>query len=394
MLLCTPVSAVCLLLHAAPQPRITRSSCISASGVTSNALAVLGGALSRIEPGKNQWKKIESAPAWVLLPPSLPWACVHFVGGAGFGTAPHIAYDAMLSSLVQRLGIAVIATPYDIGTDHWRLSKSVHAAFDVAVQEVRESSGLAASAPVYRLGHSLGAKLLTLGKVGPLVLEAGEYDNAEAESASASASASAASAAADAPLGLLAFNNFDLSDSITLASDLIARVQNDGGEGSRNADTARTILDAFGMVQQVANAAGVGGTFEVSPTPSELEESIRASYSASSTAIWRFEGDGLDSSDGLVEALQAKSSPHMRESLAGSHLSPVVFRLEAKDIDPALELLLGSGRGFSFGSASAVEPLCDALCEWIWPSGMAKAPKQLVGSAEADPDGAVDVEVL
>ena len=140
----------------------------------------------------------------------------------------------------------------------------------------------------------------------------------------------------------------------------------------------------------------MGGGFEVSPTPSELEEAIRSTYSARSTSIWRFEGDGLDSSDGLVQALSEKPSPHTRESLAGSHLSPVVFRLEAKDIDPALELLLGSGQGFSFGSTSAVEPLCDALCEWIWPSGMAKAPKRLVGAAEAEPDDAtaVDVEVL
>ena len=98
-----------------------------------------------------------------------------------------------------------------------------------------------------------------------------------------------------------------------------------------------------------------------------------------------FEDDRLDSSDQLLEALPA-GADHERERLAGGHLLPVVFRLDAADIDPALALLLGSGRGFSFGTPEQLEPLTDALCDWIWPSG-ARKPKTLEAAAGGKNDG-------
>lgn len=329
-----------------------------------SALATLGGALARVElsqEAQQRWTQVEG-PAWMLLPPSVPWASVHFVGGAGFGAAPQLCYDALLTALVQRCGVAVIATPYDPSLDHWGLSESVHAAFDAALETCREQSGLADSAPVFRLGHSLGGKLLCCDAVG------GRGGDAAPDTAAASA-----------PIGLLAFNNFGLADSASLVTEFVNRVQ--GGDARAEA-TARAVMDAFNVVRQVAAAAGGLGSFEFSPTPAELFEAVGSRYAARRTAVFRFEDDRLDSSDGLLDALPT-GAPRDVTTLDGTHLSPVVFRLTASDIDPALSLLLGSERGFSFGDAAAVELLCDAISEWIWPSGMAAGPRALT-SASAD----------
>ena len=397
-------SAVCsaLLLHAtaahgfvlggaklAPSAK-TRASLISL--VESDALTVLGGALSRISDdasGTRGWKR--EGASWLLLPPSVPWATIHFVGGAGFGSAPQLCYDAMLSSLVRRLGVAVIATPYDVGTDHWGLSRAVHRDFDAALSACREDCGLAASAPTFRLGHSLGAKLLVLGALGPEqtgALPPATSSDGEAGAAAAAAAQSAQpTAAAGDKIGLLAFNNFALKDSAELASNFLARLQG----GPRAAETARAVMDAFNMAQAFATSAGMdfGASLEVSPTPQELDSEVAARYAAAETTLLRFEGDNLDSADGLLAALPASARASTR-TLDGErgHLTPVVFRLDASEIDPALELILGSGRGFSFGSAESLEPLCDALCEWAWPEGM-KPTKALSGAVDAE---VVDLE--
>jgi len=377
LLPCT--SACSLLLLARPPLRVTTISSVA----TENALTVLGGALAKIgeaDSESNRWVRMDRSDAWALLPPkSTPWGCVHFVGGAGFGTAPQICYDHVLSSVVERTGVAVVATPFELGTDHNALSKAVHAAFASAQAECCERFGLSPAAPLYRLGHSLGAKLLVLGA---LEQEGGGDETAPA-----------------APLGLLAFNNFGLSDSVELASQLLSRMQ---GGGGRSDETARAVLDAFNVVQQVASAAGLGGAagLDVSPTPEELNAAVAERYAAPSTRLWRFGTDNLDSSDGLLAALPP-SSLCTRTDLAGlSHLAPVVFRLEAKDVDPNLELLLGSGRGFSFGDAAACAPLCDELCNWLWPSKM--APRVIAAAAGAaaeeedddSPSEAAAVEVL
>jgi hypothetical protein len=358
------------LLLSSTRPPMARRSHVPYCQLNSetNALAIIGGALARIDPSGegNRWEQVDGG--WMLLPKDrTPWAAVHFVGGAGLGSAPQICYDFLLSSVVERAGVAVIATPYDIGTDHWRLSKAVHAAFESGLEACREVSGLSPSAPCFRMGHSLGAKLLVLGET----------------------TATTDPSPLTAPLGLLAFNNFGLGDSITLATELLGRVQ--GNDASRTGATARQVLDAFNMVQQFASVAGIDAGLEVSPTPQETADAVSSSSGfGAPTTIWRFDSDTLDSSDGLLESLPP-SAPRTVSVLQGTHLSPVVFKLAANQIDPSLELLIGA-QSFAFGSEDACAPLVDAACDWLWPSGMSTPTRVLAGAAEgddADDDGTV-----
>jgi len=321
------------------------------------ALAVLGGTLARVASERKQGAWVQMGDAWMLAPQSTPWAAVHFVGGAGFGSAPQLSYASLLSTVVERCGVVVIATPYDVAFDHWRLSESVLKAYDVARTSCQATLGLSADAPTFRLGHSLGAKLLVLGSLSQRVLP------------SAEASSSAAPAPPPSPpLGLIAFNNFALSDSIALASSFLAGVQ--GGE--RGAATASAVLSAFNIAQQFAKAAGTA--IDVTPSPAELEEAVLLRYAGSQgPRVWVFDGDALDSSEALAEALP-EGRPPMVTSLTGGHLAPVCFTLDPADLDPALAMLLsanGVDGGFTFGSEEAVASLADSVCEWLRPQSTA-----------------------
>jgi hypothetical protein len=367
-LLATAACAASWLSATPPSPCLRSGHVYAQLGDDSGALATLGGALARIElddEAQQRWTLVDG-PAWMLVPPAMPWASVHFVGGAGFGTAPQICYDALLTALVQRCGVAVIATPYEVSTNHWGLSESVHAAFETALEECRARTGLAESAPVFRLGHSLGGKLLCCQAVG---------GRSGSDGASNGDAQNPVDAVAASSIGLLAFNNFGLADSAALVSEVLNRVR--GGDERADA-TARAVLDAFNVVQQVASVAGVK-SLEFQPTPLELDEAMKTRYAVPSTKVFRFNGDKLDSSDALMTALPPSAKCDMT-ALVGSHLSPVVFRLTGEDIDPALALLLGTNRGFTFGDTKAIEPLCDALSEWIWPSGMASGPPALAAA--------------
>jgi len=316
---------------------------------------------------------------------------VHFVGGAGFGSAPQLVYDELLSTIAERCGVVVIATPFDVSFDHWKLSAATGEEFERALSECQATLGLSGSAPIYRVGHSLGAKLLVLGalRAERKALRLGAAAEALANDEAAPAPPPPASnGRGKLSLGLICFNNFDLGDSAKLAASFVANAQG----GARGEATARTVLEAFGLLQQVARATGTA--VDVSPTPAELEDEVGLWFGGGAAAspdlrIWRFDGDELDSSAGLVEALPEEAAVAAAVSvLDGGHLSPVYFRLDPSELDPALGMLLGGmgGSGFAVGSAEALAPLCDELCAWIWPSAM-KAPTLLEaeGADEVEP---------
>ncbi|MEM9536213.1 MAG: DUF1350 family protein [Cyanobacteria bacterium P01_E01_bin.45] len=97
-----------------------------------------------------EWRSL--ADNWVLQPRN-PTAVVHFLGGAFVGAAPHVAYDALLTSLAEA-GYLVITTPFFTSPQHGQIADEVAKTF---------RSGLAALAveklPVFGMGHSLGCKL-------------------------------------------------------------------------------------------------------------------------------------------------------------------------------------------------------------------------------------------
>ncbi|MEM9568149.1 MAG: DUF1350 family protein [Cyanobacteria bacterium P01_E01_bin.34] len=97
-----------------------------------------------------EWRSL--ADNWVLQPQN-PKAVVHFLGGAFVGAAPHVAYDALLTSLAEA-GSLVITTPFFTNPQHGQIAEEVATTFRntlvaLAVEEL----------PVFGMGHSLGCKL-------------------------------------------------------------------------------------------------------------------------------------------------------------------------------------------------------------------------------------------
>ncbi|MEL7085079.1 MAG: DUF1350 family protein [Cyanobacteria bacterium J06597_1] len=97
-----------------------------------------------------EWRSL--ADNWVLQPRN-PKAVVHFLGGAFVGAAPHVAYDALLTSLAEA-GYLVITTPFFTSPQHGQIADGVATTF---------RNGLVALAveglPMFGMGHSLGCKL-------------------------------------------------------------------------------------------------------------------------------------------------------------------------------------------------------------------------------------------
>ena len=260
-------------MRTAPLLLMAASASAALTAEAGGALTVLGGALARTQArgSARGWEQVRGA--WVRLPPARPWACLHFVGGAALGAYPQICYDRLLTSVCDRAGVAVISTPYDVGPDHARLSSRVFAEYADARDALLEAEGLPPSVGerTYRLGHSLGAKLLAIG-------------------------ASAENSPSAEPLGVLAYNNFALKDSVSLATSVAQQL---GG----NTDPAISSLvdGALKFATQLGEAQGL--PIEFTPSPAELAMAINANFAPKEIAIWRFEPDTLDSSDALLEVI-------------------------------------------------------------------------------------------
>ena len=98
---------------------------------------------------------LEPREAYVFEPEGPVEGVAHFIGGAALGTFPQVAYKALLTRVAQRCGVAVVATPFDLGLDHDAAARTCRVAFRAEAARWR---GL----PRYGIGHSLGAKLLLL----------------------------------------------------------------------------------------------------------------------------------------------------------------------------------------------------------------------------------------
>ncbi|CAK0832285.1 unnamed protein product [Prorocentrum cordatum] len=199
-------------------------------------------------------------------------------------------------------------------------------------------------AQVFGLGHSLGAKL-------HVIRHSTGVEGARSE-----------------PLAVMAFNNFGLSDSLTLAKEALQAFQ--GGSVSPTVDAVWNMLQP--LAQQAAKNAGM----EFTPDPGEMEDMIRAGYAAKSTRIIGFGIDQLDCGADLSDAAsETGSGPIVCRDLPGNHLTPVFFSVG----DLAGEALGGAGamgqraakaaqqQRFEVGDQQELDALLEELAAWLRP---------------------------
>ena len=103
---------------------------------------------------------------WVLDPPrnSIPSCILVFTGGAALGQFPQVAYNELLLRVSDKLNALVIAAPYSVDLDHFKLAKQTGERLRRALLYLEDDPNRSYSMlpPVYSLGHSVGCKLQTI----------------------------------------------------------------------------------------------------------------------------------------------------------------------------------------------------------------------------------------
>jgi hypothetical protein len=125
-------------------------------------------------PAVFEWEVCETTAGTVhvLLPPSsvqLPSVVFHFTGGTFFGSAPNIWYRKLLEDLARHTQAAIVATSIPVTLmrsplQHVSLAKKLQKQFQVSWRDVLidEYGEDIQSVPICGMGHSLGARLMTI----------------------------------------------------------------------------------------------------------------------------------------------------------------------------------------------------------------------------------------
>jgi len=291
--------------------------------------------------GAGRWEDLGGSCA-ILPADAIPWGVAHFVGGAVLGQFPQLCYDALLRPLADQAGVAVVCTPYELGSDHDALALDVGTAFEMAVAVGAARYGWSLERmPRFALGHSLGAKLQVLLRCR-----------------------AAAGAAPPLGIGLLAFNNFGVQDQVRLLRETLQSIR---GTPTDSSFWESVIEPSIGRVAQLSG-------MEFQPGPEEMLARIRSGYAgADRTRLFRFADDGLDCSGELLDAL----APLARlDLLGGGHLTPVLISLAdvgqqaggmpgpAGKVAGRVQERLGA-TGISLGNQEQLEALVDSLVAWV-----------------------------
>lgn len=286
-----------------------------------SALAALGGSqelvrrLRQVDESGGGWGQTLEDGVVVYEPSDFrtPWAVVHFVGGAGLGTYPDVAYGALLSRLCDAMGVGCLATPFELTLDHATAANSVDVDFRRALKAVCRERAWPTDLQVFGLGHSLGCKLL-------LLLQSEDKDNYRS-------------------LGFVSANNFGLADSARLVRDFLAEFG-----GGRTTDSLSTVVD---VALLAVTAAGI----DVSPNPMDTLDILRRAANlvdvdddspAFPAKFVSFDDDDLDSTPDILDALDLEPKD-ATYALPGGHLSPVFIN------------------EFRLGNLNAVDALVDTL---------------------------------
>ena len=304
------------------------------------------------------WEQMEGS--WVRVPPGRAWGAVHFVGGAVLGSYPHIAYDAFLSRLCDDAGVAIVATPYELGTDHDSISAACQRDFARAWSALCARENLPRdSAPVFAAGHSLGCKLQLLA-----ACVAGEDATAgKAREGDATIVHDSANRAGHL---FIAFNNATAADSVRLlekfARELLRRraEQASGGDARLNdafEGFTRNLPSLTALAEKAASAAGMDFT----PGPDETLERARRGFESPRVRLVKFDEDDLDQNAELERTLRRRFetvAPAGDERvsvtvLEGTHLSPVFFEFDGAGLSPAFAKL----GGIKVGDEAQIEQL-------------------------------------
>jgi len=367
---------------------------------------------------------------WMLEPPnqSIPSCVIVLLGGAGLGQYPQVVYNALLSHLAVHLNAVCLTVPYEVGLDHFTLSKRTGELIRRSLlllnpeeedNDEEHTGHHTRKKPVFLLAHSLGCKLQTI-----YMAATGMGDTMFEQ------------------IGFLAYNNFSFGQTIQMArtfADELKQATTTSGASSASSGSSRsrssssedrtantnTNNSMFNSLFDLAEKAIEGFGVDFSPTAAETERLVSLRYNQelqAKTRLFVFDEDTLDSSVEFQAACAAtattttptiaaaatsasataeeesratspvssssSSPPRMTVSkLPGGHLSPVYLQWNATELveeamggtstntktnavnnfvtpEMAKEALNGF-QGAAFGDEQAFNILVKEITDWI-----------------------------
>jgi Protein of unknown function (DUF1350). len=329
---------------------------------------------------KKQWRPQQDF-VYLLEPPSTPSMVILFLGGAGLGQYPHIAYSEFLSRISKRLNAAIIAAPYPLSLDHFELSKQTGDLFRRAIVQCEDEGGYSKTLPKFYLGHSLGSKLLAIA----LAASGGGMTDVNG-------------------IGFLSYNNFGFRDTLSMVKDFASDLNLDMGMGmgggsspSSGVNAGRNVGTAAWNLDSILNLAGEAMSMmgiDFDPDPVTMDRIVEMKYNQElqkKTKLFRFDQDDLDCSVSFLNACQRNTAtsttaveaealgstmsarPSISE-LKGNHLSPVYVKVSMDDLyalefpQEAMPFVTEASGGFqcaSFGEEEVMNGAVNEICAWI-----------------------------
>lgn len=302
---------------------------------------------------------------WLLEPSngSIPSCVLLFTGGAGLGQFPHIAYNEVLSRVSDRLNACVLAAPYSVGLDHFKLAKETGERLRRGLMACQDDAAkqYPSNLPTYCLTHSLGGKLATIY----VAATSQHFDG----------------------LGFMAFNNFSFSQTISMArmfaSQIRKNTRKDQFPSNNPLDNEELLNNVFSFAEGLLNTVGV----DFSPNAKDTERLLQMRYDdvlQQKTRLFVFDEDNLDNAKEFMENCSGGPGPSA-SGLTGGHLAPIYFKLGLDDLDlgddvppEAQEMAKEAMGGFesaSFGDEQALNELVDEICDWILGKGPKRGPQ-------------------
>ena len=284
---------------------------------------------------------------YLLEPPnqSNPSCILTFIGGAGLGSFPQIAYNEFLTRLSDRLNAAVIAAPYQVGLDHFALSQRTGDLIRRAILHLEEDPARLYSPQLrtYCLAHSLGCKLATIY----MAATGQEFDG----------------------IGFICYNNFGFANTISMVREFAEEIQKGTKFGnSRRGMDSGTLNSLFALAENVLGSL----KFDFTPSPAETERVISLKYDPErqgKTRLFVFDDDNLDSSASFLQACSNERQTATVSALPGNHLTPVYFKLGLDSLPEEARSMasdsLGGFQNVSFGNIDELSALVDEVYGFI-----------------------------
>lgn len=287
---------------------------------------------------------------------STPSCIILFVGGAGLGQFPHIAYSEFLQRLSDKLNASILAAPYTVGLDHFELAKQTGDRLRRAIIYCQDDPKrqYPDSLPTFALSHSLGCKLQTIY----VAATAQEYRG----------------------IGFISYNNFGFGQTIQMARSFAEQLRGSYGLDSRTMEKSEEAFDViFGMAETVLGAVGL----DFSPNALNTARLIQlkfAEHLQQKTRMFVFDDDDIDTSEKFIGCCNGPGP--QASGLPGNHLTPVYFKFGLDSLEDMPEETRGMARDFmggfesaSFGDEDHMNELVEEVSSWILGKDPGRPPR-------------------